>query len=58
MADAPHSPQVRKETTMEKKNPYATNKGGYIKAPNAPAAGDPRATKTVASNKKDLRCGK
>ena len=43
---------------MEKKNPYATNKGGYIKAPSKPSAGDPRATKTVAGHGKDLRSGK
>ena len=41
-----------------KQNGYATNKGGYIKAPNTPAKGDPRATRTVASDKGDLRSGK
>lgn len=40
-----------------KKTGYATNKGGFIKAPKNPAAGDPRATRTV-SNKGDLRTGK
>ena len=44
---------------MEKKqNGYATNKGGYIKAPTSPATGDPRATRTVATGKGDLRNGK
>lgn len=44
---------------MEKKqNGYATNKGGYIKAPNAPEKGDPQATRTVATGKGDLRTGK
>ena len=43
---------------MDKKNPYATNKGGYIKAPVNPAKGDPRATVTVAKNGGDLRGGK
>ena len=41
-----------------KQNGYATNKGGYIKAPNDPAKGDPRATRTVANGKDDLRVGK
>ena len=44
---------------MEKKqNGYATNKGGYIKAPNTPAKDDPRATRTVATGKGDLRNAK
>lgn len=33
-------------------NPYATNRGGKIDAPKAPAAGDPRATVTKGD---DLR---
>ena len=41
-----------------KKNPYATNKGGCIQAPNTPAKGDPRATVTVAKNGGDLRSSK
>ena len=32
------------KNTKEKKNPYATNRGGKIEAPHAPAANDPRAT--------------
>ena len=44
---------------MEKKqNGYATNKGGYIKAPNSTEKGDPSATRTVATGKGDLRTGK
>ena len=44
---------------MEKKqNGYATNKGGLIKAPNTPERDDPRATRTVATGKTDLRTGK
>lgn len=42
----------------EKQNGYATNKGGYIKAPHAPAKDDPHATRTVAVGKGDLRTGK
>ncbi len=43
---------------MEKKeNGYATNKGGFIKAPKTPAAGDPKATRTVAKDG-DLRTRK
>ena len=41
-----------------KKNEYATNKGGYIPAPSRPAAQDPKATRTVAKPKGDLRVGK
>ena len=41
-----------------KQNGYATNKGGYIKAPNNPVKNDPRATRTVATGKGDLRNGK
>ncbi len=41
-----------------KKNPYVTNKGGYIKAPTKPSQGDPRATVTVARSGGDLRGGK
>lgn len=33
-------------------NPYATNRGGKIDAPKAPASGDPRATVTKGD---DLR---
>lgn len=33
-------------------NPYATNKGGKIQAPNTPSAADPRATVTKGD---DLR---
>lgn len=41
---------------MEKvKSPYATNKGGLIKAPATPAKDDPRATATVAKDGRDLR---
>lgn len=40
------------------KNGYATNKGGYLKAPGKPSAGDPRATVTVANGSGDLRCKK
>lgn len=43
---------------MEKKNPYATNKGGYIKAPHKPSHGDPRATVTVGKGSDDLRSHK
>ena len=44
---------------MEKKqNGYATNKGGFIKAPFSPAKDDPAATRTVATGKNDLRSGK
>ena len=44
---------------MEKaKNGYATNKGGLIKAPTAPSAGDPKPTATVAKNGGDLRSRK
>ena len=43
---------------MKEKNPYATNKGGYIKAPVNPAAHDPHAVRTVAEKGKDLRGGK
>ena len=44
---------------MEKKqNGYATNKGGCIKAPKNPAKDDPRAARTVATGKGDLRSGK
>ena len=39
----------------KRKNPYATNKGGRIVAPSAPASGDPAAT-SVKGN--DLRTGK
>ena len=38
-----------------KKNGYATNKGGLIKAPTPPAANDPKATTTVAGAAGDLR---
>ncbi len=38
----------------EKENSYATNKGGFIKAPRQPSAGDPKATKTIGKNR-DLR---
>ena len=38
-----------------KKNGYATNKGGLIKAPQSPASGDPKATATVAGGAGDLR---
>lgn len=41
---------------MKEKNSYATNKGGLIKAPKNPKAGDPRAVKTVGSG--DLRSKK
>lgn len=40
------------------KNEYATNKGGYIKAPFAQTKGEPKATATVARQKGDLRSGK
>ena len=43
---------------MQTNNPYATNKGGYIKAPKKVSEGDPRATKTQANKGKDLRVGK
>ena len=36
----------------EKNSPYATNKGGYIRAPKNASEGDPRATKTTGD---DLR---
>ena len=36
-------------------NPYATTKSGQIKAPNKPAAGDPKSDKKVGG---DLRSGK
>jgi len=42
----------------QKKNPYVTNQGGYIKAPTTPSKGDPRATVTVAKKGGDLRGGK
>ena len=38
-----------------KKNGYATNKGGLIKAPQSPASGDPKSTTTVAGGAGDLR---
>lgn len=38
-----------------KKNGYATNKGGLIKAPVDPAKGDPKGTVTVARGTGDLR---
>lgn len=37
------------------KNPYATNKGGEIKAPTKPSNGDPKTTKTTGN---DLRVKK
>ena len=37
------------------KNPYATNRGGYIAAPADPAEGDP---KSVGLRGEDLRTGK
>lgn len=37
------------------KNPYQTNKGGMIKAPTSPSAGDPKATVKTGS---DLRAPK
>ena len=37
------------------KNPYATNRGGYIAAPIDPAVGDPKSTGLVGD---DLRAGK
>ena len=40
-----------------KANGYATNKGGCIKAPKNPGAGDPKATRTVTKGG-DLRTGK
>lgn len=40
---------------MKKGNSFATNKGGVIKPPKSPSAGDPRATVTKGS---DLRNGK
>ena len=36
----------------KKGNPYATNKGGYIKSLHNPSAGDPKATRTSGN---DLR---
>lgn len=30
--------------SSQQKNPYATNRGGKIIAPNAPSANDPKAT--------------
>lgn len=41
----------------KEQNPYATNKGGMIRAPHTPAAGDPHATRTVGKDN-DLRTGK
>ena len=38
-----------------KKNPYANNKGGVIKAPNNTTEGQPKATKTQGG---DLRARK
>jgi hypothetical protein len=38
-----------------KRNPYQTNKGGEIKAPTNPSAGDPKATSISGS---DLRAPK
>ena len=38
-----------------KKNGYATNQGGLIKAPTTPAKNDPKGTATVAGGKGDLR---
>lgn len=40
------------------KNVYATNRGGFIKAPNAPGGKDPTGTSTVAKTNGDLRNGK
>ena len=37
---------------ISQKNPYATNRGGKLNAPHAPALGDPRATVTKGD---DLR---
>lgn len=36
-------------------NPYATNKGGRIEAPNNPGRDDPRASSTVSRDGRDLR---
>jgi hypothetical protein len=33
----------KKEPTAKGKNPYATNRGGFISAPTDPAKGDPAA---------------
>jgi hypothetical protein len=32
------------KSTINRKNPYATNRGGRIEAPTRPAANDPKAT--------------
>ena len=39
-------------------NPYATNKGGLIKSPKSPSAGDPKATKTVGNDLRVKKGGK
>ena len=44
---------MKKETN--RKNPYATNKGGKIEAPSPVSTGDPKATKTCGD---DLRTRK
>lgn len=41
-----------------KKNPYATNKGGLIKTPKNPSAGDPKATKIVGNDLRVKKGGK
>lgn len=50
----------KKGTEMKKtnttRNPYQTNRGGLIKAPNKPAEKEPAAT--VITGKNDLRTGK
>ena len=40
------------------KNVYATNRAGYIKAPNTNGDKSPSATATVAKTNGDLRSGK
>ena len=41
-----------------KNNPYQTNKGGEIKAPKSPSAGDPRATSIKTSGDLRVKRGK
>lgn len=45
----------KKRRDTMKRNPYQTNKGGEIKAPTSPSAGDPKATVKTGS---DLRAPK
>ena len=41
----------------KKGNPYATNKGGYIKSPGNPSTGDPKVTR-ISGNDLRVKNGK